>query len=130
MTRAPGLAVLLALLLVLGPACTLNRISMGRPLGPTDAALVAPGAAEADVLERLGPPEVVSRRPTGPAFEYAYSSETGRALDVSFFHGSFHYEEAHRLTDRLVVAFDPRGLVSDVSVVRQTEPPPEVPGDR
>jgi hypothetical protein len=125
-----ALALLPVLAATSAPGCTFSRVNAGRPIGSADAALVAPGTPEAAVLERLGPPDLVLLLPSGPAFEYAFATDTSRALDLSAFNGSFHYNEAHARRDRLLVAFDPRGRVAEVSVVRQTGALEAPPGDR
>lgn len=124
MKPAVALVLVLALVAISG-GCTLSRITAGVPLGPVAARDVAVGLGEAQVLERLGPPDAVSWVREGPVFEYAYSSGLGRNLSVSMFRASFTYDEVRARLDRLVVFFDRKGVVRDHAVVRQTEPAPE-----
>jgi outer membrane protein assembly factor BamE (lipoprotein component of BamABCDE complex) len=113
--------ILVAVLLASAAACTRSRITLGSPVQPEDAAAIGPGLSKAAVLARLGPPDRVDIEPGGSAFEYLYSREHGRSLDVSIFQASFGYEDVRRKVDRLRVSFDAAGVVRYVGVI-----PPEV----
>ena len=109
-----------ALLLTVG-ACTRSRITLGSPVQPDEAAGIVPGLSKAAVLGRLGPPDYIDFETGGSAFEYLYSREQGRNLDVSIFQGSFSYDEVRLQVDRLRVSFDAAGTVRYVGVIPARE---------
>jgi hypothetical protein len=112
----------LALLLATAPACTRARITLGKPVLAEDAAAIVPGVSKAVVLGRLGPPDRIAVEPGGSMFEYLYSRQAERALDVSLFQARFSYDEARLQVERLRVSFDAAGAVRYVGIVPAEAP--------
>ncbi|MFO7871531.1 MAG: outer membrane protein assembly factor BamE [Kiritimatiellia bacterium] len=84
---------------------------------PADSVgMLEKGMSKAEVLELLGPPDTVGLRLEGSVFIYRYHNEEGKGLDVSATPGSFEYETLNRQTDRVVVFFDKKGIVTDSAV--------------
>ena len=114
-------ALLVAAFLLTAAACTRSRIILGSPVQPSEAASIVPGLSKAGVLAQIGPPDRVQMEVGGSAFEYLYSREAARNLDVSIFQGSFSYSEARLKVDRLLVSFDASGTVRYVSIIPADE---------
>jgi outer membrane protein assembly factor BamE (lipoprotein component of BamABCDE complex) len=111
------LAILALVALAAAPACTFSRITLGHPVLPADAQSIVPGLSKAAVLERLGAPDRVEFEPGGSAFDYLYSRNAARTIDVSILQGSFSWDETFSQLDRLRIGFDREGMVRYVAVV-------------
>jgi outer membrane protein assembly factor BamE (lipoprotein component of BamABCDE complex) len=104
-------AALLACLAALAGGCTIGREFVGSPLPVEALAHLRPGLSKPEVLDLLGPPDAAGLRLDGSVFIYRFQNEEGLGVDVSVFRASFSYDRTDRLTDRIVVFFDKKGLV-------------------
>jgi hypothetical protein len=113
--RWSSLLATLALALLLS-GCTIGRWYMGSPLlaDPNQALLVG-STSKADVLGRFGPPDRILRQRTGDVFVYRQdqrnSSEFNLVEPFTRF-VLFTWEKTQDKSDRLMVFFDPAGVVS------------------
>lgn len=72
-----------------------------------------PGMSKAQVLDLLGPPDSAGLRLRGTVFVYRYQDQGDMGIQVSLFRASFAYDRSDRRTERLVVFFDKKGLVTE-----------------
>ena len=112
--------VLLVALVGLVSGCTIGRWYVGSPLR-TDPNhnLVAGTTAKADVLAAFGPPDRILRYRTGDVFVYRYDQRNSSELNIGtppfIGFGSyqvFQWTHVQDKSDRLMVFFDPAGVVS------------------
>jgi outer membrane protein assembly factor BamE (lipoprotein component of BamABCDE complex) len=89
-------------------------VYVGTPLDEEAVRLVRPGMTKAEVLELLGPPDTPGLRLDGTVFIYRYQDEGERGLRLSLMQASVKYESTDRLTHRVVVFFDKKGIVTGV----------------
>jgi hypothetical protein len=108
-----------ALILVCAVAvsgCTLGRWYVGSPVREDPASVIAVGQSEkADVLAHFGPPDRILRQREGDVFIYRYEQRNSSELDISEpFWGFtlFSWDKVQDKSDRLMVFFDPTGVVS------------------
>jgi hypothetical protein len=99
-----------------GTGCTIGRWYIGSPVREDPAALIAVGeTAKADVLARFGPPDRILRQREGDVFIYQYEQRNSSELDISEpIRGFtlFRWDKVQDKSDRLMVFFDPTGVVS------------------
>ena len=109
-TRWAGWMILLAV-----TGCTLRQTYTGSPLPREEAGRLVPGVDKAEVLERLGPPDMVGPRIDGCVFVYRYRDESDAGLSLSFFQASVSWDESDQRTHRLVLFFDKKGRLTAVA---------------
>ena len=106
-----------ALLLGLLSGCTIGRWYVGSPLLVDPRQVLAPGhTPQAEVLTKLGPPDRILRQKSGDVFVYHHDQRNSSELEirepvVTRF-TLFQWEKVQDKSDRLMVFFDPAGLVS------------------
>jgi hypothetical protein len=111
---------LLLALLLLANGCTIGRWYVGSPL-PADPreVLVVGQTQKGEVLAQLGPPDRILRYRGGDAFIYRHDQRNSSELNIGTppfvgFGGYqvFTWEKVQDKSDRLMVFFDARGVVS------------------
>lgn len=106
-----------ALLLVLASGCTIGRSYLGSPLlaDPRQVLLVG-HTAKAEVLAKLGPPDRILRQKSGDIFVYHHGQKNSSELEIREPVVTrltiFQWEKVQEKSDRLMVFFDPAGVVS------------------
>jgi hypothetical protein len=109
-------AVSLGLLLLVS-GCTIGRWYVGSPLPDDPRALLVIGQTQkSEVLERLGPPDRILRYRSGDAFLYRQDQRNSSEFEISepVFTGLtlFSWEKVQDKSDRLMIFFDPAGVVT------------------
>lgn len=108
----------LALLLGLAACgCTIGRWYVGSPLHADPRQVLVTGQTQkAEVLEQLGPPDRILRLANGDVFVYHHdqrnSSEFELREPLITRLTLFQWEKVQDKSDRLMVFFDPGGVVS------------------
>lgn len=107
----------LVLLVSLACGCTIGRWYVGSPLQADPRELLQVGRTpKAEVLARLGPPDRILRYQSGDVFVYRHDQRNSSEFEISepVFTGLtlFQWEKVQDKSDRLMVFFDPAGLVS------------------
>jgi hypothetical protein len=96
--------------------CTIGRWYVGSPVGEDPSVHLAVGqTGKADVLARFGPPDRILRQREGDVFIYRFEQRNSSELDISEpFWGFtlFSWDKVQDKSDRLMVFFDPAGIVS------------------
>jgi len=118
MRWSSGLLVLA--LLLAAPGCTMGRWYVGSPIPGNPAELLRIGSTgKADVLGHFGPPDRMLRQKSGDVFIYRYDQRNSSELRIGTppFIGIgaytlFHWDKDQDKSDRLMVFFDPAGVVS------------------
>jgi hypothetical protein len=111
-------ARLLALLLLLAASgCTIGRWYVGSPLNSDPRQVLVVGQTpKAEVLTKLGPPDRMLRLAKGDVFVYHHdqrnSSEFELREPLITRLTLFQWEKVQDKSDRLMVFFDPDGVVS------------------
>jgi hypothetical protein len=104
-------------LLLLSSGCTIGRWYVGSPLlvDPREV-LVAGRTLKAEVLARLGPPDRILRLASGDVFVYHHDQRNSSELQIRepliTRLTVFQWEKVQDKSDRLMVFFDPTGVVS------------------
>jgi hypothetical protein len=110
-----SVALLLCCLLAAG-GCTIGRWYVGSPVRDDPAAFIAVGeTAKSQVLAHFGPPDRILRQRDGDVFIYRYEQRNSSELDISEpIRGFtlFRWDKVQDKSDRLMVFFDPTGIVS------------------
>jgi hypothetical protein len=106
-----------AALLALVSGCTIGRWYVGSPLlADPRQVLVAGHTRKAEVLSRLGPPDQILRLESGDVFIYHHDQRNSSELQIREPLVTrltiFQWEKVQDKSDRLMVFFDPAGLVS------------------
>jgi hypothetical protein len=109
--------VAFALVLSLAGGCTIGRWYVGSPLRADPRELLVVGQTQkGEVLAQLGPPDRILRYRSGDVFVYRHDQRNNSEFEISepIFTGLtlFQWEKVQDKSDRLMVFFDPAGLVS------------------
>jgi hypothetical protein len=106
-----------AALFALASGCTIGRWYVGSPLlaDPREV-LVVGRTAKPEVLAKLGPPNRILRQKSGDVFVYHHDQRNTSELEITepvFTRFTlFQWEKVQDKSDRLMVFFDPAGVVS------------------
>ena len=125
-TACLGVAVLGAMGL---SGCTIARYYGGAPLRSQPSALIEGQSTKHEVLQRFGPPTLITHQTDGDAFVYAmnqinYSSFT---VTIPIFNVRiFTYTRRNDQRDAMVVLFDFGGTVRSIAVEHRIEQMPPV----
>lgn len=109
--------VLALLLLLAASGCTIGRWYVGSPLlaDPREV-LVTGRTPKAEVLARLGPPDRILRLQKGDVFVYNHGQRNSSEFEIREPLVTrltiFQWEKVQDKSDRLMVFFDPAGVVS------------------
>ena len=104
-------------LLALVSGCTLGRWYVGSPLlaDPREVLFVG-RTLKAEVLTTLGPPDRILRQKSGDVFVYHHDQRNTSELEITepvvTRFTLFQWEKVQDKSDRLMVFFDPAGVVS------------------
>lgn len=112
--------LLLLAALLAAPGCTIGRWYMGSPIRENPGQLLTVGTTDkAEVLAQFGPPDRILRQHDGDVFIYRYDQRNSSELRIGTppFIGIggytlFHWDKDQDKSDRLMVFFDPAGVVS------------------
>jgi hypothetical protein len=123
--RRAALAGLAAAGLALG-ACTITRVDRGAHIRAEPAEYIVAGrTTKADVLRIFGPPAGVARQHDGDLFLYRFVRRHGEEfqLEEPVFTGMevFTWTRSREREDRLVILFDPAGVVREHGFSRGTQ---------
>ena len=104
-------------LLALASGCTIGRWYVGSPLlADPRQVLVVGRTAKPEVLAKLGPPNRILRQKSGDVFVYHHDQRNTSELEITepvFTRFTlFQWEKVQDKSDRLMVFFDPAGVVS------------------
>jgi hypothetical protein len=115
MSWARGLAFVS--LLVLESGCTLGRWYVGSPLlADPRQVLVVGQTPKGEVLNRLGPPDRILRQKGGDVFVYRHDQRNSSEIEIRepliTRLTLFQWEKVQDKSDRLMVFFDSKGVVS------------------
>jgi hypothetical protein len=110
-------ALACALLVLLGSGCTLGRWYVGSPLlADPHEVLVLGQTGKAQVLSELGPPNRILRHKGGDVFVYHHDQRNSSEIEIREPLVTrltlFQWEKVQDKSDRLMVFFDPHGVVS------------------
>jgi hypothetical protein len=109
--------VLALLLLLVASGCTIGRWYVGSPLlADPRQVLVAGRTPKAEVLATLGPPDRILRLAKGDVFVYNHDQRNSSEFEIREPLVTrltlFQWEKVQDKSDRLMVFFDPAGVVS------------------
>jgi len=115
MSSSLRLACIVLLALVSG--CTIGRSYLGSPLlADPHEVLVVGQTRKAEVLARLGPPDRILRQKGGDIFVYNHEQRNNSELEIREPVVTrltiFQWAKVQEKSDRLMVFFDPVGVVS------------------
>ena len=116
----------LALVLLLGSACTIGRTYVGAEIREDPAARIEAGrTSRTEVLQVFGPPDRILRRANGDVFVYLFerTNETSFTLEEPVFTNFvlFAWNKVQRKSDRLTIFFDADGTVTAYGHRRGTQ---------
>ena len=100
-------------LVVTAAGCSIGQEWVGSPLPEEQFQLLRQGMSKVEVLGLLGPPDTAGLRLNGSVFIYRYQSSDDMGIELSAFRTSVQYDRSDRRTDRLVVFFDKKGVVTE-----------------
>jgi hypothetical protein len=105
------------LLLAALPGCTIGRWYVGSPLlADPRQVLVVGETPKAEVLTKLGPPDRILRQKSGDVFVYHHDQRNSSELEIRepliTRFTLFQWEKVQDKSDRLMIFFDSKGLVS------------------
>lgn len=121
--RPPRLVLLLLVLLL--PACTLIRREDGRPV-PAQLPLLEPGVTtKAQALQRLGAPWTVERQFDGDLLTWRWRLARQRSLLLVPVFTVLRLEDGQDGEDRLALLFDREGLLVGQGLARDAVPAEE-----
>jgi hypothetical protein len=115
----------LALVLLLGSACTIGRTYLGAEIREEPAERIQVGrTSRAEVLQIFGPPDRILRRVNGDVFVYLFerTNESSFTIEEPVFTNLllFSWSKVQRKSDRLTIFFDGDGTVTDFGHRRGT----------
>ena len=112
--RAPRVALLCVALLLGG--CQITKLSVGSALEADPKTIQIGMTTMADVLASFGAPERIQRQSRGDVFIYRYLKRDSRSLTIEEPVVTdlmlYTYTRIREDSDRLVVLFDDKGLVT------------------
>jgi len=126
--RRTGISSLFAasLLTLVLSGCAIGRVYRGSPIQGDPKTDIRPGITEqAEILNVFGAPDRIVSRPAGEVFIYRFVRENSRKFAIeepvitNFV--LFSYSVVEEREDRLVILFDPGGIVESYGYLEGTQ---------